>query len=129
MVKSARPFLMFEGRAEEAMEFYARQIAGADYAINARHPAGPAAGKVMSGAVRIAGLEIMCFDSPAPHAFSFTPAFSIFLDCDSEAELDRLAAAFSEGGKFLMPPDNYGFSRKFCWAEDRFGVSWQMTVA
>ena len=68
----------------------------------------------------------MCIDSPVPHAFTFTPAFSFFVDVPSEAELRRLAAALGEGGGIMMPLANYGFSRLFTWLNDRYGVSWQL---
>jgi predicted 3-demethylubiquinone-9 3-methyltransferase (glyoxalase superfamily) len=42
--------------------------------------------------------------------------------------IQRLAAALSESGQALMPPGSYGFSRKFAWASDRFGVSWQLNL-
>jgi predicted 3-demethylubiquinone-9 3-methyltransferase (glyoxalase superfamily) len=71
----------------------------------------------------------MCIDSPAQHAFSFTPSFSLFVECASEEELDRMFAALLEGGQALMPLGNYGFSRKFGWLNDRFGVSWQLNLA
>jgi len=54
---------------------------------------------------------------------------SLFLECESEAELDRLFAALAEGGQQLMPLGKYGFSRKFGWCNDRFGVSWQLNLA
>ena len=50
------------------------------------------------------------------------------IDCADEAEIDRLAAALAEGGGILMPLGNYGFSRKFAWVNDRFGVSWQVNL-
>lgn len=61
------------------------------------------------------------------HAFSFTPAESLFVECESEEEIGRLNAALSEGGSVLMTIDNYGFSRKFARVSDRFGVSWQLS--
>ena len=76
----------------------------------------------------VAGQTVMCIDSPARHAFTFTPAFSFFVDCESEDELVRLVSALSEGGQTYMPLDNYGFSRKFAWVGDRFGVSWQLNL-
>jgi predicted 3-demethylubiquinone-9 3-methyltransferase (glyoxalase superfamily) len=62
------------------------------------------------------------------HGFTFTPSISLFVDCESEAELDAAFGVLSEGGKILMPPSNYGFSTKFTWVSDRFGVSWQLNL-
>jgi uncharacterized glyoxalase superfamily protein PhnB len=42
--------------------------------------------------------------------------------------MDRLFERLSEGGQVLMPPDAYGFSRRFTWVQDRFGVSWQLNL-
>jgi predicted 3-demethylubiquinone-9 3-methyltransferase (glyoxalase superfamily) len=50
------------------------------------------------------------------------------LTCQDEDDLDRLTRALGEGGGVLMPPGNYGFSRKFAWVNDRFGVSWQVNL-
>ena len=69
-----------------------------------------------------------CTDSPPVHDFTFTPSFSIFVDVASAEELDRLFAGLSEGGAVLMPLDEYGFSRRFGWVNDRFGVSWQLNL-
>jgi predicted 3-demethylubiquinone-9 3-methyltransferase (glyoxalase superfamily) len=80
----------------------------------------------MRTAFTLNGVRFQATDSPAVHAFDFTPSMSIFVECDSEAELDRVFAALSESGKALMPPGNYGFSKKFGWCNDRFGVSWQI---
>jgi predicted 3-demethylubiquinone-9 3-methyltransferase (glyoxalase superfamily) len=46
------------------------------------------------------------------------------VECQSEEALDRYYAALVDRGATLMPPDNYGFSRRFSWVNDRFGVSW-----
>ena len=70
----------------------------------------------------------MCFDSPVKHAFTFTPASSLFVECESEDEIDRIAAALGDGGAVLMPLADYGFSRRFTWLNDRFGVSWQLNL-
>jgi predicted 3-demethylubiquinone-9 3-methyltransferase (glyoxalase superfamily) len=127
----ARPFLMFEGRAEEAMTFYCSLFADGEVLQIARYgPEGPGPeGSVIKAGFRVAGQEVMCIDSFVKHGFTFTPAMSLFVDCQDEAELDRLSAALSEGGSFLMPPGAYGFSRKFAWVQDRFGVSWQLNLA
>ena len=85
-----------------------------------------AQGSVMKASFAIGGLTIMCTDSAVRHAFTFTPATSLFVTCSSQAELDRIATALGAGGTELMAPGNYGFSRKFTWLNDRYGVSWQL---
>ena len=123
-------FLMFEGRAEEAINFYVGLFAdGAVTRVTRYGPAGPGAeGSVMQAWFTLGGREYRCTDSPVAHAFSFTPAMSLFVDCIDEAELDRLHAALSQGGEELMPLADYGFSRRFGWIHDRFGVSWQLNL-
>ena len=76
----------------------------------------------------LAGQEVMCIDSPVKHDFTFTPAMSLFVDCTADAQIEELFARVSEGGQVMMPLDNYGFSRKFAWVSDRFGVSWQLNL-
>jgi predicted 3-demethylubiquinone-9 3-methyltransferase (glyoxalase superfamily) len=76
----------------------------------------------------VAGLPVLASDSFVHHGFTFTPSISFMLGCKDEDELDRLAAALAEGGGVLMAPGNYGFSRKFAWVNDRFGVSWQVNL-
>ena len=61
------------------------------------------------------GREFICFDSPIKHQFTFTPAMSLLVECRSEAEVDRLFAALSAGGRVLMPLDSYPFSKRFGW--------------
>jgi predicted 3-demethylubiquinone-9 3-methyltransferase (glyoxalase superfamily) len=124
MITTAAPFLMFQGRCEEALTFYAEVIPGARIAAMDRKPDGAVAMARLS----VGGLEIMANDSPPVHDFDFTPSSSTFLIVDNAGEVDSLAAALGEGGKLLMPPDNYGFSQRFGWVQDRFGVSWQINL-
>jgi predicted 3-demethylubiquinone-9 3-methyltransferase (glyoxalase superfamily) len=123
-------FLMFDAHAEEAMTFYVSLFA--DGKITRMNRYGPdqagAEGTIMQAGFTLNGQNFLCTDANTKHAFTFTPAMSIFVDCENEAEIDRLVAALSEGGKFLMPLDNYGFSRKFAWIEDRYKVSWQLNL-
>ena len=130
MVVKATPFLMFEGQAEAALDLYARVIPGAAVTRMARYGArGPGPeGQVSQAAFAIAGREFICMDSPVHHAFSFTPSVSLFLDCEDEAEIEAVFAGLSEGGEVRMPLDNYGFSRRFGWVDDPFGVSWQLNL-
>jgi predicted 3-demethylubiquinone-9 3-methyltransferase (glyoxalase superfamily) len=122
MITAAAPFLMFQGRCEEALTFYADVLPGASILSLDRKPDGTVAMARLS----VAGLEIMANDSPPVHAFDFTPSTSTFLIVDTPEDVDALATALGEGGKLHMPPDDYGFSRRFGWAQDRFGVSWQI---
>lgn len=124
------PFLMFEGAAEAAFTFYAATIPDSRIVEMQKYgPEGPGPeGSVMVGRASIGGLEVMFSDSFVHHDFGFTPSMSLFVTCGSEEELDRIVAALGEDGRQLMPPGNYGFSRKFAWLNDRFGVSWQINL-
>ena len=91
---------------------------------------GPGAeGSVKRATFTLNGREFMCIDSPAKHAFTFTPAMSLFVGCSSEAEVDTLFAKLSQGGSVLMALAAYPFSRRFGWCVDQFGVSWQLNLA
>jgi predicted 3-demethylubiquinone-9 3-methyltransferase (glyoxalase superfamily) len=124
-------FLMFEGQADEAMTFYRSLFADAEVLSVTRYgPEGPGAeGSIMHATFTLAGQEFMCIDSSVKHGFGFTPAVSLYVDCADEAEIDRLYAELSAGGGVLMELGNHGFSRKFGWVNDRFGVSWQLNLA
>jgi len=130
MSSRVAPFLMFEGKAEEAMNFYVNLIPNSRVVEITRYGTeGPGAeGTVKVATFEIHGLRIMCSDSPVEHAFSFTPSTSLFVTCSDEAEILKLSQSLGEGGELLMPLDNYGFSRKFAWLNDRFGVSWQLNL-
>lgn len=131
MARSATPFLMFEGQAEEAMRHYVEVFEGAEITRLDKYGEGETgtAGTVRQATLQVAGQQFYIIDSSVKHAFSFTPASSIFVECESEAELERASAMLSEGGAVLMPLDDYGFSRRFTWVNDRFGVSWQLNLA
>ncbi|AWV34037.1 VOC family protein [Paenibacillus sp. FSL H7-0716] len=124
-------FLMFEGKAEEAMNFYTSLF---DYSeiINIKRygadEAGPE-GSVMQASFSLHGQVFMCIDSYVKHGFTFTPAVSLYVNCESEAEIDRVYAALSQGGQVLMPLGEYPFSSKFGWVADQFGVSWQLNLS
>jgi predicted 3-demethylubiquinone-9 3-methyltransferase (glyoxalase superfamily) len=130
MSVSVRPFLMFEGRAEEAMNLYVSLLPGSEILDIRRYGAGGPGpeGTVMHATFSVAGQVVRCSDSFVKHAFTFTPSFSFFVDCESEAQLESLWKILSDGGSAMMPLDNYGFSRRFGWLGDRFGVSWQLNL-
>ncbi len=123
-------FLMFEGQAEEAMNLYVSLFKNSSVTGIKRYGAtGPGKeGSVMQAKFLLNGREFMCIDSPTKHDFTFTPAISLFVDVDNEGELDLLFMKLSVGGQVLMPLGSYGFSRKFGWVSDKFGVSWQLNL-
>jgi predicted 3-demethylubiquinone-9 3-methyltransferase (glyoxalase superfamily) len=120
--------LMFTGQAEEAIGFYTGLFddSGIDSVEYYGDDAPGVAGQIVHARVRIAGELVLVMDSPPVHAFTFTPSMSFFVSCDSDAEVDRLFGALSEGGGVLMGLDAYPFARRYAWVNDRFGVSWQL---
>ncbi|MGW4403497.1 VOC family protein [Nonomuraea sp. NPDC004702] len=132
MSQKTTTFLMFQNRdAEEAMNFYVSLFEDSKVvAVSHYGPEGPGPeGTVMHATFTLAGQEYMCIDSSERHAFGFTPSMSIWVACDTEEEIDRLYTALAEGGQPLMPIGSYGFSTRFGWVNDRFGVSWQLNLA
>ena len=130
MPAAVTPFLMFQGRAQEAMELYTRVIPDSQILdVEKYGPDGPGPeGTVMLASISLRGQTVLCSDSPIQHDFTFTPSISLFVTCEHEKEIERLTTALGDGGKALMPLDNYGFSQRFAWVEDRFGVSWQLNL-
>lgn len=130
MARAIAPFLMFEGRAEEAMTFYVSLFAGSAVGRVERYGRGDQGpeGSIKRADFVLAGERFICIDSPVKHNFGFTPSMSIFVDCENERELNDAFGRLASGGSVLMPLDAYGFSRRFGWVNDRFGVSWQLNL-
>ena len=131
MAQKITTFLMFEGKAEEAVTFYMSLFPDAQFVAIERYGAdGPGPeGSVQHATFTLAGQEFMVSDSFVKHQFTFTRRVWLSFDCASVWFIDRLYKALSEGGGELMPLGDYGFSKKFGWVNDRFGVSWQLTLA
>ena len=77
----------------------------------------------------------MVSESNYKHAWTFTPGVSLFVECDTETEIDMLFEQLSsDGGQVMIPLDNYGSSnyglgKKFGWCADRYGVNWQLNLS
>ncbi|MGM0838045.1 MAG: VOC family protein [Bacillota bacterium] len=130
-MEKVTPFLMFQNAdAEEAMNYYTSLIEDSEIKSIVRYGPNESGdeGTVMHAIFSLKGQEFMCIDSNVKHAFSFTPSFSIFVTCDTEEEIDTLFEKLSVDGQALMPIGDYGFSKKFGWLNDRFGVSWQINL-
>ncbi len=132
MAESVHTHLMFQnGRAEAALHHYEDLFEG-DFTVDeiityGESDAGPT-GKVQLATCTLLGQRITCIDSPVEHAFDMTPAISLFVECANDDELERLFTALAEGGEVFMPLDDYGFSRRYGWVEDGFGVPWQLNL-
>jgi len=110
------PYLWFDDRAEEAMLFYTSIFKNSKIGEVSRYgEGGPGEpGKVMSATFELEGQQFMALNG-GPH-FSFTPAISLFVNCDTQAEVDELWDKLIEGGA----PSQCG------WLTDKFGLSWQI---
>ena len=130
-MSTMQPFLMFQGgHAEKPMNFYVSLFDDGKVFEVTRWQKGEqgAEGSIKLARFRAAGQSVLASDSPVKHAFDFTPSWSFFVDCASDEEQRRLFAELSDGGGVLMPLDGYGFSKRFAWVADRFGVSWQLNL-
>jgi predicted 3-demethylubiquinone-9 3-methyltransferase (glyoxalase superfamily) len=110
------PFLWFDGRAEEAMLFYTGIFKNSKIDQVSRYgAAGPGEpGSVITGTFQLEGQKFMALNGGP--AFSFSPAISLFVSCDTQAEVDELWEKLSAGGK----------TNRCGWLDDKFGVSWQI---
>jgi predicted 3-demethylubiquinone-9 3-methyltransferase (glyoxalase superfamily) len=126
------PFIMFQkGIGRAALEYWADVVPDSRIeTLELFGPEGPGLeGTIKRAVIVIGGQRVMAHDSFMDHEFGFTPSHSFFLNCANEPEIDGLFDTLSEGGRVLMPLGDYGWSRKFGWVEDRFGVSWQLELA
>lgn len=119
-----------DNNAEKAMNFYL-EIFDNSKIINLRRwgKGGPVEkGRIMQATFELDGNLFMCSDSPPVHDWDFTPAVSQFIQCESESEMEILFSKLSQNGEVTMPLNDYGFSQKFGWVIDQFGVSWQLNL-
>lgn len=123
-------FLMFEGSAEEAITMYTSLFEDSEIINIIRYGPNESGkeGSVLHATFSVKGQEFMASDSDVKHAFTFTPSVSMFVTCDTEEEIDVAYAKLSQGGEILMPLADYSFSAKFGWINDKFGVSWQLSL-
>ena len=132
-----QPYLFFDGRCEEALEFY-RKTVGAEVKMLMRfkdspEPAQPggapgSADKVMHACFQIGDTQIMASDGECSGKPSFK-GFSLSLTVADEAAAKRAFTALGDGGQVQMPLTKTFFSPSFGMLADRFGVSWMVFVA
>ena len=110
------PFLWFDGKAEEAMNFYTSIFKNSKIGRITRYgDAGPGPkGAVMSATFQLGGQEFMALNG-GPQ-FKFTEAISFFVNCETQEEVDELWEKLSEGGQ----------KSRCGWLKDKYGLSWQI---
>jgi len=132
-----QPYLFFDGRCEEAIEFY-RGALGAEVTMLLRFKEGPepqqpgmvpagAGEKIMHASLRIGDATVLASDGRCLGQPSFQ-GFAVSLTVPNEAEAERLFAGLAEGGQVQMPLAKTFFSPRFGMVADRFGVSWMVCV-
>jgi PhnB protein len=128
------PYLFFEGRCEEAVEFYKKAV-GAEVAMMMRFKDAPdpnacqgvSGDKIMHTTLRIGGSNVMASDGRCQEPMKFQ-GFSLSLGVNTEAEADKYFNALAEGGQVIMPLAKTFWSPRFGMLTDRCGVSWMVIV-
>lgn len=118
-MQKIQPFLWFNDKAEDAVQFYVSVFRNAKLGTVTRYPDGAPgkAGSVMTATFTIGDIEFVALNG-GPH-FQFNEAISFVVPCDSQAELDDMYAKLVAGGQ----------ESQCGWLKDKFGVSWQVVPA
>jgi PhnB protein len=133
-----QPYLFFEGRTEEAIEFYKKAV-GAKVEMLMRYSEAPdkpppgmipsgSENKVMHSSLKIGEATVSASDGKCSGKPDFD-GFSLSLVVDSEAEAERRFKALSEGGKVTVPLNKTFFASRFGMLQDRFGVGWMVLTS
>jgi PhnB protein len=133
--RTVQPYLFFEGRCEEALEFYRKTLGAEITALvhfkdipdpNMRPPG--AENKIMHASFRIGESTVSASDGRCQGSQNFR-GFSLSLNVPNEGEAEQLFAALAEGGRVQVPLGKTAFAARFGMVEDRMGVSWTINVA
>jgi len=116
MKQKITPFLWFDGKAEEAANFYTSIFKNSKILEVSRFPEGGPApkGTVMSATFELEGQQFMALNGGP--LFTFSPAISFFVNCHTQEEVDELWEKLSAGGE----------KQRCGWLKDKYGVSWQI---
>ena len=131
---SVQPYLFFNGRCDEALEFY-RSAVGAEVEMLSRFKDAPESGmtqpgmenKVMHASFRIGETTLMASDGRCEGQPRFE-GFSLSIDVPDEQKAESVFNALADGGKVTMPLEKTFWAPKFGMLEDRFGVGWMVSV-
>ena len=124
------PCLWFDKQAEDAAKFYTSLFDNSNIGNIVRYPAvgkeihGQDEGTVMTVDFTLEGYQFTALNGGP--VFTFTPAISFMVVCESKEKVEKLWNALIDGGKALMPLDTYDFSAHYGWVQDKYGLSWQI---
>lgn len=126
------PYLFFDGKCEEALEFY-KSKAGAKVTALMRFKEAPdqtnmnpdSRDKVMHAEFTVGETKILASDGYCHGAPKFE-GFSLTIQCANDAEAAKLYGALGDGGKVVMPLDKTFFASSFGMITDKFGVGWMV---
>jgi len=126
------------GKAEEAINFYTSIFPNSKIKNIINYSEGEAGGTpelIKYAVFTLNGTDYLVSESNYNHAWSFTPAVSIFISDNSDDVIHTLFEKLSSnGGQVMVPLDNYegdgdyGFGKKFGWCQDKYGISWQFVL-
>jgi len=126
------PFLWFDSNAEEAVHFYTSHFKNSSIGKFSRYDkAGAAAsgrpeGSVMTASFKLSGQDFTAINGGSH--FKFNPSISFFVVFETEAEIVNLWEKFNAGGMVLMELGKYDWSESYGWIQDKFGLSWQISL-
>lgn len=128
------PYLFFEGRCEEAVEFYKKAV-GAEVIMMMRYKDAPdpnacggmAGDKIMHVSLRIAGNNVMASDGRCDQPMKFQ-GFALSIAVSTEAEADKYFNALNQGGQVIMPLTKTFWSPRFGMLTDKFGIMWMINM-
>ena len=128
------PYLFFEGRCEEAVEFYKKAVE-AEVVMMMRFKDAPdpnackgvPGDKIMHATLRIGRSNVMASDGRCNEPMKFQ-GFSLSLGVNTEAEADKYFGALAQGGQVIMPLSKTFWSPRFGMVTDKFGIMWMINV-
>ena len=126
------PNLWFDTQAEEATNFYCGLFDNSGVSYITRYEetgaqvSGMPEGSVLTVEFTLSGQEFIALNGGP--VFSFTPSISFYVNCETEGELHKLYENLSRNGFVLMELGEYPFSKKFAWVQDRYGLTWQLSL-
>lgn len=116
MNKIIYPCLWFDGNAREAAEFYCSVFSNSAITDDNQ----------LVVTFRSAGQKFICLNG-GPE-FKFNPSVSFYVLCETEEEIDKIWKKLFDGGSELMPLGKYAWSAKYGWVQDKYGISWQLSL-